>query len=100
MEQLRIRLAATLLRTWDYDVAAPEQDVDELEYYLALLSLSSTEKRSKNVIRRLLGTYSVLKKTPGATVLEPVLHYTEYGSDRLGERSAVETFAELRSKHR
>lgn len=100
MEQFRISLAASYLRTLRDAVGLPGQDVDELEYHLTLLSSSSTEKRSKKVIRRLLGTYSVLKKAPGATILEPVLQYSEYGLDESGERSAVETCTKLISKHR
>ena len=82
---------ATLLRIVDRNLAAPGQDVDELEYYLSLLSSSSTEKRSKHVISRLLGTYMVLKNIPGAPLLEPVLHYSEYASDKAGKRSSMET---------
>lgn len=90
MEQLQVWLAAKLLHTVDDNGAAPGQDVDELEYYLALLSSSSTEKRSKAVIKRLLGTYSALKKTPGATLLDPVLHYSEYASEKAGKRFSVD----------
>ena len=100
MEQLHIWLAARLLHTVDDNFVAPGQDVDELEYYLSLLSSSSTEKRNKHVIRRLLGTYMVLKKTPGATLLEPVLHYSEYASDKSGKRSSVESIPKLRFRHR
>ena len=100
MEQLRIWLAARLLHTVDDSTAAPGQDVDDLEYYLSLLSSSSTEKRSKHVIRRLLGAYMVLKKTPGATVLKPVLHYSEYAAENLGKRSSVGIVTTLTLRHR
>ena len=100
MEQLRIWLAARLLHTVNDNTAAPGQDIDDLEYYLSLLSSSSTEKRSKHVIRRLLGTYMVLKKTHGATLLEPVLHYTEYASEKLGKRSSVGSVTALTLRHR
>ncbi|KAA6408789.1 MAG: hypothetical protein FRX48_07132 [Lasallia pustulata] len=93
MEQLRIWLAARLLHTVDDSTAAPGQDVDDLEYYLSLLSSSSTEKRSKHVIRRLLGAYMVLKKIPGATLLKPVLHCSEYAAENLDDRDLVLSFA-------
>lgn len=94
MDRLQALLAVDLVRlvVWIDVVTLLGQDVDELEYYLTLLSSLSTGKRSQNVIRRLLGTYSVLKKTPGATILEPVLHYSEYGLDESGKRSVVETY--------
>ncbi|KAA6408190.1 MAG: hypothetical protein FRX48_07932 [Lasallia pustulata] len=92
MEQPHIWRAARLLHTVDDSTAAPGQDVDDLEYYLSLLSSSSTERRSKHVIRSLLGAYMLLKKTPGATLLEPVLHYSEYAAEKLDHRDLVLSF--------